>query len=84
MDKDCIIIYAGCGQGHKKAAQGLQEYFHFSSWDILNFAPGFLRRIYSQGYYLLVKYFPFLWQGFFILTKIKAARFLLDKFHLLL
>ena len=61
------ILYASCGQGHKRAAQALAEEFGGDCCilDILNLAPRWSKFIFSQGYNFVSIHLPFLWAFLF-------------------
>ncbi len=84
MNKDCIVVYASCGEGHKKAAEAVVEHFKFPSYDILHFSHPVIRKLYSSGYRFIVKQLPFLWHGIFLLTELRMVKLLLDKLNLII
>ncbi len=84
MNKNCIVVYASCGEGHKKAAEAVVEHFKFSSYDILHFSHRIIRELYSSGYRFIVKHLPFLWYGIFLLTELRIVKLLLDKLNLII
>jgi len=69
MNKDCIIMYAGCGQGHKKAALAIAQRFDFLCVDILDFAPSFIKDIYSKGYLKVSANLGIIWFLIFEMSK---------------
>ena len=74
MNKNCIVVYATCGEGHKKAAEALADRFCLPCLDFLDFTSPFVKRIYSAGYRFLVERFPFAWNIAFESSKTTAAR----------
>ncbi len=62
-----LMLYASAGAGHMQAAKALKavcesEKFAVSeAIDILDYAPGYFRRIYKGGYLGIVKRVPELW-----------------------
>ncbi|MEE9569240.1 MAG: hypothetical protein V3W37_07635, partial [Candidatus Binatia bacterium] len=62
------MLYASIGSGHKNAAEALRlsiaEHYpelKILSFDILDFMPGFMARMYSKGYLLAASRYPSLW-----------------------
>ncbi len=84
MNKDCIVVYASCGEGHKKAAEALSEYFKFLLCDILDFSPFYIKKIYSSGYRFIVRQMPYLWYGIFLLTENRIIKWFLNKINLVI
>lgn len=80
----CFVVYATCGQGHKKAATSIADHFGFRNLDFLDFTFPFLRNLYVGGYRFTVKKLPLLWVFFFEITRFKVIRWLVDLFHLVL
>jgi len=74
MRNDVVIVYASCGEGHKRAAQGLSQSLNCPVYDLLDFAPRIVALLYSWGYRYVVRNFPLLWLWFFETTKWKLAR----------
>lgn len=69
MDKKVLIFYATAGAGHKKAAEALahaakNKPYDVRPLDIIDFMPPLTKKLYSDGYLLLISKFPRLW-GFF-------------------
>lgn len=74
MRNKVVIIYASCGEGHKRAAEGLSHSLGCPAYDLLDFAPRLIAESYSWGYRYVVKNFPLLWVWFFETTKWRLAR----------
>jgi processive 1,2-diacylglycerol beta-glucosyltransferase len=62
------LLYASTGSGHKNASEAIRlsiaerdPGLEIIVFDILDFMPGFLARIYSRGYLLAASRFPLLW-----------------------
>ncbi len=73
MKNKVVVIYASCGEGHKRAAEGLSNFIGCEAYDLLDFSPVFISRAYSWGYRYIVRHFPFLWLWFFETTKWRLA-----------
>jgi processive 1,2-diacylglycerol beta-glucosyltransferase len=78
-----IIVYASAGSGHMKAAEALHSYFisthpdiDIRVVDILDKTNIPFKTAYSNGYNILVAYFPWLWSFFFFLTAAPGLRVL--------
>jgi processive 1,2-diacylglycerol beta-glucosyltransferase len=61
-----LILYATAGAGHKKAAEAIinaakNRSLEVQSLDIIDFMPGFAKKLYSDGYLLLISRFVWLW-----------------------
>lgn len=76
-----IVIYASCGEGHRKAAQALRETLCCESFDILDFAPKLVKKIYSFGYRFVVSKCGFLWMLIFEVSKYSLIRKLIATLH---
>ncbi|MBU1809641.1 MAG: hypothetical protein KJ629_00655 [Candidatus Omnitrophica bacterium] len=76
-----LLIYAGFGEGHRKAALSLQEFFNAPCRDLLEFCPPFIGKIYSFGYSVVTSYFPYLWRCIFFSTRDGPISFLVKKFQ---
>jgi len=81
MDKNGIIVYTSCGQGHKKAAYALANHFRFPCIDFLDFSPPGAKIIYSWGYSFVVRYFPSLWVSLFEITKLRIIKYVINYIH---
>jgi processive 1,2-diacylglycerol beta-glucosyltransferase len=81
-----VILYAPCGAGHKMAAKALEEYFSRQGGisveikDILDFAPSWYRRIYRDGYYLLIQKLPKLWSLLYQGTELGYKEHIITRF----
>jgi len=78
---DFLIVHASFGQGHKKAACALGEYFHKDCYDLLDFTHPLIRKIYSSNYVTITQRIPFLWRSFTFLFRNKYLRALLNNIH---
>ena len=82
------IGHVSCGLGHGKAAEAIRDVFEPEQacffFDLLDCAPAFVKRVYSQGYAFLVKYCPSFWQLLFWFNSFRAARPGIDFLHQLL
>lgn len=81
MENKGIILYASCGEGHKKAAEALGETLGWRSFDLLDFASEGVKIIYSFGYQLLVSKYPFLWRLIYEVSKYFFIRELVNALH---
>jgi len=73
MKTQIALLYASWGWGHKKAALALQEAFaeqniSADAFDLLDFLPTPLSKIYSSGYSSLVRYGRFIWSWIYETT----------------
>ncbi|HDN85981.1 MAG: hypothetical protein DRP68_00965 [Candidatus Omnitrophota bacterium] len=84
MNEKILIVYASCGQGHKRCAYALREALNCSCVDVLNFAPYLFKLIYSQGYRLVSGSLKWLWFFIFQITSFSVMRNLLSLFHLII
>jgi len=58
-DSYVVFCTASVGSGHVRAAEAVAKYFDNSKiLDILNFTPKWFNKIYHDGYFFAVKYFP--------------------------
>lgn len=64
-----LLIHAGFGEGHKRAALALQEFFSAPCKDLLDFCHPLLRRIYPALYVLVTNYLPFIWKALYYVTQ---------------
>lgn len=78
---DVLIIYASFGQGHKQAGLALSESVGAPCYDLLDFCPTVLKKLYSLSYIIITQHFHFLWRFLFFCTKKKCFCFCLDKIH---
>lgn len=65
--KKILLVYAPCGAGHKRAADALFESFQqkgdeVTLLDILDMTTWWYRKLYRDGYYLLIQRFPKVWK----------------------
>lgn len=72
--KRIVVLYASCGAGHLRAAESLAEFFISQGekvvlLDILATAPGWYRKIYRDGYYALIRNYPFVWKILYQITE---------------
>lgn len=81
MESKIIIVYVHCGQGHKKAAQGLSDSLGCPLYDLLDFSPRIIKKIYSFGYRFIVENFSLLWLVAFEITKVHIVRGIITLFH---
>lgn len=79
-----IVVYAGCGQGHRQAARSLAEFLNCPALDILDFCPSYLARIYSRGYLLLTQKLPFAWKILFKISRNSFVILVTRLFHRLI
>lgn len=70
--KRIAIFYASEGTGHRAAAEALHDWFLLENpdgevfcADVLDYLPGFLRRLIADGYLLMARYAPWLWGWFY-------------------
>lgn len=69
-----LIVYSSAGTGHRRAAEAIYDSLGVRVRqdtrlvDILEFSPRFFKFIYSDGYMILIKYFPFIWSFLYYLT----------------
>ena len=64
-----LVIHAGFGEGHKKAAHAVADAIGASTCDLLDFTFPFIKKIYSASYLITTQHFPYLWQAAFLSTK---------------
>lgn len=75
-----IIAYASAGGGHFKAAEAIYNYFKTRNnlevkiTDVLRGANPLFRNAYIHGYYLFVRYLPWLWSACFRFTYAQRFR----------
>jgi len=82
FSKDCLVVYASCGEGHKKAGLALADYFKISCLDLLDFSCPYIKILYSRGYRFVTKNLPLLWLVLFEVTKLKIIRVMFSQVHL--
>lgn len=82
MDK-CLLVYAGFGEGHKKAAFALKDFLGAACVDILDFSRLPLKRLYSYGYVFITTHLPILWQILFMVTERLLVRKIIEKYNVL-
>lgn len=75
---DVWVVHAGFGQGHKMAAISLGKWAGYPCYDLLQFCPYILRKIYSQGYTIVTDHFPLIWRLLFSSTKNRAIENILN------
>ncbi len=72
-----IVVYAGCGAGHKKAAQALSEFLNCPAVDILDFTPVFIKQLYQKGYLFITGNLSLIWAFLFELSKLPVIKTLM-------
>ena len=72
------LVHAGFGQGHKMAALSLGRWAGYPCYDLLDFCPYILRRVYSDGYTIVTDHFSFIWRLLFSSTKNKLSENILN------
>jgi len=80
MDK-ILVVHAGFGEGHKKAAHAVADAVGGAECDLLDFSSPLIKKIYSASYLFTTQYFPYLWQVAFTSTKHDFFSFCLNKIH---
>lgn len=83
-NKKILLVHAGFGQGHKKAALSLEAYLNCPCFDLLDFCPPIIKRIYSQGYIIVTEKFAFLWKIIFSFSRNNFIAFMLGTIHRIL
>ncbi len=66
-----LIVYASFGEGHKRAAEAIGDFFEAPVCDLLDFAHPFVRQTYRKGYLFITQHLPTLWSFIFLITRIK-------------
>ena len=62
-----LILYASAGAGHMQAAKALKAVCDIKAnaiaeaVDILDYTPGYFKKLYKGGYLEIVKHIPELW-----------------------
>ncbi len=84
MEDKIGVFYVHCGEGHKKAAQAIEEFLDTQSWDLLDFANPFFSFFYRYGYYFITEKFPFLWKVIFNVFRISIFRLAVNILHLII
>jgi processive 1,2-diacylglycerol beta-glucosyltransferase len=84
MKNEVVILYASCGEGHKKAACALSYSLNCGTFDILDFSPPIVKSIYSLGYRFVVKKASYLWAILFEISKFFIFRKILFLFHIVI
>jgi len=78
---DVLVVHAGFGEGHKKAARAIADAIGAKECDLLDFSSPFIKRIYSASYLFTTQYFPYLWQTAFASTKSDFFSSWLNRLH---
>jgi processive 1,2-diacylglycerol beta-glucosyltransferase len=78
---DVLVIHAGFGQGHRKAAHAVADAIGAGYYDLLDFTHPLIKKIYSASYLITTQHFPYLWQAAFTSTKNNFISFCLCKLH---
>lgn len=68
-----LVVHASFGQGHKQAALAISSHLKVPCHDLLDFAPGFMKKIQSSAYLYVTKNFPFGWKFFFDISQHKLV-----------
>ena len=84
MDRNSIIVYASCGEGHKIAASALSDEFNSPSVDILDLTFPFIKKFYTSGYTFTVRYLSFIWKLIFLIAKSKPVIMFINRLNFLL
>jgi len=84
MGDEVIVIYAGCGEGHRSCAYAIKQVLKCQCCDVLNFSPFFIRKFYQRGYRLIVQKIPVVWVLLFEISKLKIARWFLSWLHFII
>ncbi|MCD6583782.1 MAG: hypothetical protein J7K71_03760 [Candidatus Omnitrophica bacterium] len=84
MNDKILVVYASCGQGHKRCAYALKETLGCCCVDILDFTPYLFRLIYTQGYRLVSGNLKWVWFSIFQVTSFSVMRNLLSLVHLII
>ena len=79
--KNCLVVHASCGEGHKKAASALAEHLKAPCVDLLDYCHPLIKKIYSDGYRFAVKNIPLIWFLLFESSRLKVIRIFLNWMH---
>ncbi|MFA5007825.1 MAG: hypothetical protein WC546_01220 [Candidatus Omnitrophota bacterium] len=75
MDK-ILLIYASFGEGHKRAACSLKDYFKAPCVDLLDFSYPFIKKLYIFLYLTVTDHLPLFWDFLYSSTRNAHLRFL--------
>ncbi len=84
MSKNSVVVYASCGTGHKTAAYAIAKAFGLPCVDILDYSFPLVKKFYSSGYSLAVKYFSFIWKLIFLITQYPPVITFINKINFIL
>ncbi len=76
-----MVIHAGFGEGHRKAAHAVADAVGAGYHDLLDFTHPLIKKIYSASYLITTQHFPYLWKAAFTSTKNNFISFCLHKLH---
>ncbi len=85
-----LVLYASAGNGHRRAAEALYEAFILAGkedvvlMDILDFTPGWFKRLYSDGYGWLISHAKSIWRFLFNFSNHPSPSIFVDTWHSLL
>ncbi len=79
-----VVVYASCGQGHKKAAEAIKEYFSCPCLDILDYTHPLFKFLFSEGYRFISRQLRWLWTVIYMVSKVYLFRTFFSPFAYLI
>ncbi len=64
-----LVVYASFGEGHKKAAEAIGDFFDVPTCDLLDFTHPLVRYAYQKGYIFITQHLPTFWKFIFFLAR---------------
>ena len=78
---DVLVVHAGFGEGHKKAAHAVSDAVGGNECDLLDFCTPLIKKIYSASYLFTTQHIPCLWQVAFTSAKHDFLSSWLSRLH---